>query len=104
MADSGPKPTMPYWHVYTDADGVSRQERFELSQFELKGVDPSTEPQWNDKMDKSTAGVTFTVLPVGWVGQLATKTPGRNGSRSAPADGSSKPWTVPASRWGRVKS
>ena len=68
MADSGIKPTMPYWHVYTDSEGVSRQKRFDLANFELKGVNPQTEPQWNDKMDKTEAGVTFTVLPVGWVG------------------------------------
>ena len=62
------KPRMPYWHVYVDADGISRQRRFELTAFELKGINPSVEPQWNDKMEPSQAGVTFTVLPVGWVG------------------------------------
>jgi hypothetical protein len=60
---------MPYWHVYVDQDGVSRQKRFELSAFELKGINPKVEPQWNDKMPVSTAGVTFTVLPAGWVGE-----------------------------------
>lgn len=68
MSDPGSKPTMSYWHVYTNAEGVSEQRRFELTNFELKGVDPQTAPQWNDKMDPSQAGVTFTVLPVGWVG------------------------------------
>ncbi len=62
-------PTMPYWHVYTDGDGVSRQVQCELSQFKFEGVDPQTAPQWNDKQEKSQAGVTFTVLPVGWVGE-----------------------------------
>lgn len=68
MAAAGAKPTMTYWHVFTDKDGVSHQEWCELSQFELKGVNPDVEPQWNDKMDKTEAGVTFTVLPVGWYG------------------------------------
>ena len=63
------KPAMPYWHVYVDADGVSRQNRFELTEFELKGINPGVEPQWNDKMEPSRAGVTFTVLPVGWFGE-----------------------------------
>lgn len=62
-------PTMAYWHVYTDADGVSRQTKCELTQFKFEGVDPQTAPQWNDKQEKSQAGVTFTVLPVGWVGE-----------------------------------
>ena len=69
MADPGPRPTMPYWHVYTNAEGVSEQKRCTLSRFELKGIDARTEPQWNDKMEPTKAGVTFTVLPVGWVGQ-----------------------------------
>ena len=72
MADQqngGPPPKMPYWHVYTDADGMSRQERFELAAFKFEGIDPQTAPQWNDKQEPSQAGVTFTVLPVGWVGQ-----------------------------------
>ena len=69
MSESGPKPKMPYWHVYTDADGVSRQKLFELSHFELKGIDPQTAPQWNDKMAPAPSIVTFIVLPVGWVGE-----------------------------------
>lgn len=68
MADASAKPTMTYWHVFTDKDGVSHQDRCELSRFEFKGVNPDVEAQWNDKMEKSEAGVTFTVLPVGWYG------------------------------------
>ncbi|MGI3902191.1 MAG: cupin domain-containing protein [Janthinobacterium lividum] len=68
MSQPAAKPSMPYWHVYTDAEGVSRQEAFALIDFELKGVSPDVTPQWNDKMDPSQAGVTFTVLPVGWIG------------------------------------
>lgn len=66
---SAPLPAMPYWHVYVDADGVSRQARCELTRFELKGIDPGVEPQWNDRMEPARAGVTFTVLPVGWIGE-----------------------------------
>ena len=69
MSDAGAKPSMPYSHVYTDADGISRQQKFELQSFELKGIDPQTEPQWNDKMAPAPSIVTFTVLPVGWVGK-----------------------------------
>ena len=68
MSDQSPKPTMPYWHVYTDNDGVSRQQKFALEAFELKGIDPQTAPQWNDKMAPAPSIVTFTVLPVGWFG------------------------------------
>ncbi len=69
MADSGPAPTMTYWHVFTNADGMSEQKRCELTRFELQGIGPGVAPQWNDKMEPSLAGVTFTVLPVGWIGE-----------------------------------
>ena len=41
---------MHYWHVFTNADGGSEQVRVALTRFELKGVNPEVEPQWNDKM------------------------------------------------------
>jgi hypothetical protein len=62
------KPEMPYWHVYTDSAGTSRQRLCKLADFQLKGIGPGVTPQWNDKMAPSAAHVTFTVLPVGWIG------------------------------------
>ena len=56
------RPTMPYWHVYTDAEGVSRQGKFALTAFELKGIGPGVAPQWNDRMAPSPAGVPGPVL------------------------------------------
>ena len=68
MSDSGPKPAIPYWHLWTDADGVSRQHRCALTEFELKGVGPA-DPQWNNHQARSEATTLFTVQPVGWVGE-----------------------------------
>ena len=51
---SGPKPRIPYWHLWTDSDGVSHQQQCTLTAFDLKGVGNAA-PQWNDKQD-------------GWVG------------------------------------
>ena len=67
MSDPGPKPAVPYWHIWTDEQGVSHQQRCELTNFELKGVGPA-DPQWNDKQARGEATVVFTVQPVGWVG------------------------------------
>ena len=61
-------PSIPYWHIWTDADGVSRQTRCALDQFELKGVGNAA-PQWNNRQERSEATVVFTVQPVGWVGE-----------------------------------
>jgi hypothetical protein len=45
---SGPKPRIPYWHVWTDENGVSHQKQCALTEFELKGVG-GADPQWNNK-------------------------------------------------------
>ena len=66
-SSSGPRPTVPYWHLWTDDQGVSRQEQCALTEWELKGVGAAA-PQWNDKQARSEATVVFTVQPVGWVG------------------------------------
>lgn len=61
-------PTLAYWHLHTDADGVSHQVRCALHRFELGSVGDAA-PQWNDKQQRSDATVVFCVLPVGWVGE-----------------------------------
>lgn len=61
-------PQLAYWHLYTDADGISRQVRCALRHFELGAVGDAA-PQWNDKQEKGAATVVFVVLPAGWVGQ-----------------------------------
>lgn len=67
MSDPGPKPRVPYWHLYVDETGTSRQAQCALTNFALKGVGPA-DPQWNDKLERGEATVVFTVQPVGWVG------------------------------------
>jgi hypothetical protein len=64
---SGYKPTVGYWHLWTDAAGVSHQRQCELAHFELGSVGDAA-PQWNDKQPRGETTVVFTVLPVGWTG------------------------------------
>ena len=64
---SGPKPRVPYWHLWTDENGVSHQKQCALTEFELKGVG-GAEPQWNNKHEKLESTVVVTVQPIGWVG------------------------------------
>jgi hypothetical protein len=64
---SGPKPRVPYWHLWTDDQGVSHQSQCALTTFELKGVG-AADPQWNNKHTEHPSTVVITVQPVGWVG------------------------------------
>ena len=65
---SGPKPHVPYWHLYVDAQGISCQRQCHLTDYELKGIGHAA-PQWNDAQGTHPSTVAFTVQPVGWVGE-----------------------------------
>lgn len=66
-AESGPKPRIPFMHLWTDEHGVSHQAPCALEDFELKGIG-GADPQWNNKHQTCSSTVVVTVQPVGWVG------------------------------------
>jgi len=35
-----------YWHVWSDADGVSHQTRCQLTEFQKAAIQPTAAPQW----------------------------------------------------------
>ena len=61
-------PSIPYWHLHTDADGVSRQTLCHMTAFELKSISPPAEPQWQGQRHHDGMTCMVTVMPVGWVG------------------------------------
>ncbi len=63
------KPTASYWHVWTDENGVSHQNRCELSAFKLQSISEGAAPEWIDKQSTPGATVLVVVQPVGWVGE-----------------------------------
>jgi hypothetical protein len=65
-ADS--KPAVPYWHLWTDADGLSRQTHCTLTEFDLKSIQAPADPQWLGSKLHDGATVFVTVLPVRWSG------------------------------------
>ena len=65
---SGPKPSVAYWHLWTDETGTSHQTQCTLTSYDLKGVG-NADPQWNDRQQTCPSTVVFTVQPVGWIGE-----------------------------------
>jgi hypothetical protein len=65
---AGASPQIPYWHLWTDTEGVTHQSPCRLSTFELARVGMAA-PQWNDAQPRLDSTVVFTVQPVGWVGE-----------------------------------
>jgi len=62
------KPTVPYWHLWTDAEGVSHQSRCAMTTFERAAIQPGTASQWIGSRLHEGMTVFVTVLPVGWTG------------------------------------
>jgi hypothetical protein len=61
-------PTVAYWHLYTDKNGISRHRRCALTEFEMKAISDGAAPQWQGQKTTAPASVMVTVLPVGWTG------------------------------------
>jgi hypothetical protein len=68
MSDPGRKPSVLYWHLWVDAEGVSHQRLCHLTKYHLKSVG-AADAQWNDEQATAPSTVVFTVQPVGWVGE-----------------------------------
>ena len=62
------KPKVEYWHLWADEKGVSHQTRCTMEEFELKSIQPGTDPQWQGRKSTGSMTALVTVLPVGWVG------------------------------------
>lgn len=61
-------PSVPYWHLWTDKDGVSHQDKCSLSDFEFGSIGGGADPQWKGNKTRGKMTVMTTVLPVGWTG------------------------------------
>ena len=61
-------PTIPYWHLWTDLDGISRQTRCTMTDFQFKSMKPPVAPQWQGEKTSGGMSVMVTVQPVGWSG------------------------------------
>jgi len=61
-------PRVQYWHLWTDAEGISHQQHCALSEFELKSMQPPADPQWQGTRRSGAMSMLITVQPVGWVG------------------------------------
>ena len=61
-----PKPSIPYWHLYIDADHHSRFVQCAMTELEWKAL--TSAPQWQGHKTTGPFSVSFVVLPVGWFG------------------------------------
>ena len=62
------KPSVHYWHLWADVDGISHQTRCVLGEFEKSPIEPGASPQWIGAKTRDSATVFVTVLPEGWIG------------------------------------
>jgi hypothetical protein len=60
-------PKIPYWYLWTDADGISHQTQCVMDRFVFKSIPPA-DPQWQGEMTRGTMTMMLMVLPIGWIG------------------------------------
>lgn len=63
------KPSVPYWHVWTDENGVSHQDRCELDDFKFESISSGAASSWVNRLGSPGNQMIVMVLPVGWVGE-----------------------------------
>jgi hypothetical protein len=61
-------PIVPFWHLYTDTDGVSQFMHRSFAQFELTSIAPPAAPQWLAPAMRGRTSTIVSVQPVGWIG------------------------------------
>lgn len=66
--DTG-KPSVPYWHMWTDENGVSHQDRCELTDFKNDVISSGAAPLWIDRLNSPGTHAIILTMPVGWVGE-----------------------------------
>lgn len=68
-SSSSDKPSVQYWHVWTDENGVSCQGRCELTDFKFESISSGAASSWVNWLSSPGSQVIVMVLPVGWVGE-----------------------------------
>jgi hypothetical protein len=63
------QPSIPYWHVWTDAEGISHQNRGRIGGFVMASISSGAAAQWLGSPQPGDYTVRFTVLPPGWIGE-----------------------------------
>lgn len=60
--------SVPYWHLWVDADGISHLTRCRMDRFILQSMQPPAQPQWQGEKHSGAMTTMVTVQPVGWIG------------------------------------
>ncbi|HEX5281304.1 MAG TPA: hypothetical protein VFW28_14600 [Micropepsaceae bacterium] len=62
------QPQIGYWYLWSDEDGISRQQRCIMTGFTHQSISPPASPQWQGRRTSGSMTTMFTVLPPGWIG------------------------------------
>lgn len=61
-------PTITYWHVYTDTEGVSRQQKRQLTGFTSESMGGDSGQQWNNRLFAGASRIIVSELPADFDG------------------------------------
>ena len=62
-------PTVRYWHLWRDANGISHLQSCSMTKFTLQTMQAPAAPQWQGEKASGAMTTMVTVQPAGWVGE-----------------------------------
>lgn len=61
-------PTVGYWHVWADGDGVTHQDYCRFKDFSLQEFAPPTPDMWVGGLQANGSKIALLIMPPGWTG------------------------------------
>jgi hypothetical protein len=62
-------PSVRYWHLWRDANGISHLQSCMMTRFTLQTMRAPAAPQWQGEKTSGAMTTMVTVQPIGWVGE-----------------------------------
>lgn len=67
--DPARPPVLPFYHLWTGPDGLTRLDRCALEGFVQQSIGGGAAPQWLRPFPGEVESIKFAALPVGWTGE-----------------------------------
>ena len=68
QTDRASSPTVGYWHLWADEEGITHQTSCRLEAFDKQTFAPPSPDMWVKRLTDNVDDITILVLQPGWIG------------------------------------